>query len=120
LDAKAAEAELLAFALTLPAAELANPWGHSVAKVKGKVFVFFGGDAGEPQTLSLTVKLPVSAGMALTLPGVERAGYGLGKTGWIQLRRRNGDALDLELYRGWILQSYRAIAPGKLSAQLPQ
>lgn len=118
MDAKAAENELLAFALTLPQAERASPWGHAVAKVKGKVFAFFGGDAGEPESLSLTVKLPVSAEMALTLPGVERAGHGLGKSGWVQLRRRSGDALDLDLYRGWIVQSYKAVAPKKLSAEL--
>jgi hypothetical protein len=39
---KAAKARLLKYALAKPDATLEHPWGENVAKVRGKVFVFFG------------------------------------------------------------------------------
>jgi predicted DNA-binding protein (MmcQ/YjbR family) len=87
-------------------------------KVGAKVFVFFGGAASPPGELSLTVKLPVSFEMALTLPYMSPAGHGLGRAGWAGLRQQTGDDIDLETIRGWIVQSYRAVAPKKLVKQL--
>jgi hypothetical protein len=78
------------------------------------VFVFFGGAASPPGEFSLTVKLPVSYEMALTLPYMSPAGHGLWKGGWAALRQHDGDDIDLETIRGWIVQSYRAVAPKKL------
>jgi predicted DNA-binding protein (MmcQ/YjbR family) len=117
-DGKAAEAELIAYAATFPGAWEDHPWDHTVMKVGKKVFVFFGGAASPPGELSLTVKLPVSYEMALTLPYVSPAGHGLWKGGWAALRQRDGDAIDLATIRGWIHQSYRAVAPKKLVKQL--
>ena len=117
-DAKAAEAELIAFAATFPGAWEDHPWDHTVMKVGKKVFVFFGGAASPPGELSLTVKLPVSYEMALTLPYMSPAGHGLWKGGWAALRQHDGDAIDLATIRGWIDQSYRAVAPRKLVKQL--
>ena len=95
-DAKAAEAELIAFAATFPGAWEDHPWDHTVMKVGKKVFVFFGGAASPPGELSLTVKLPVSYEMALTLPYMSPAGHGLWKGGWAALRQRDGDDIDLD------------------------
>ena len=114
LSAKAAEAELIAFASTMPGAWEDHPWDHTVLKVGKKVFVFFGGAAAEAHTLSITVKLPISYEMALTLPYMSPAGHGLWKGGWARLTQTTGDDFDLETIRGWILQSYRAVAPNKL------
>ena len=50
-----AEAVLRAAALAYPEAYEDHPWGETVVKVRGKVFVFFG--MGGPG-VSLTVKLP--------------------------------------------------------------
>jgi predicted DNA-binding protein (MmcQ/YjbR family) len=116
--AKAAEAALIDYAMTFPGAWKDHPWEHTVVKVGKKVFVFFGGDAGQPDELSATVKLPISAEMALTLAYCARAGHGLGKAGWINARQKDGDDVDLETYRGWIAQSYRAVAPKKLAKEL--
>ena len=77
LDAKAAEAELIAFAAGMPEAWEDHPWDHTVLKVGKKVFVFFGGAAAAPNILSVTVKLPISYEMALTLPFMRPAGHGL-------------------------------------------
>lgn len=62
----------------------------------------------------MSVKLPVSSEMALTLPWVEATGYGLGKSGWVTARVKSGGDFDIETMKGWIDQSYRAIAPKTL------
>jgi len=118
LSAKAAEASLIAFAAGFPGAWEDHPWDHTVLKVGAKIFVFFGGAAGPEDTLSVTVKLPISYEMALTLPYVRPAGHGLWKAGWAQLNQTTGEAFDLVTIRGWIDQSYRAVAPKKLVKQL--
>ena len=114
LPAKEAERRLIAFAAQMPGAWEDHPWDHTVLKVGKKVFVFFGGAAAPENELSVTVKLPVSYEMALTLPYMRPAGHGLWKGGWAQLRQQTGDDFDLETIEGWILQSYRAVAPKKL------
>jgi predicted DNA-binding protein (MmcQ/YjbR family) len=115
---KAAENALIDYAMTFPGAWKDFPWEHTVVKVGKKIFVFFGGAASAGDELSATVKLPVSAEMALTLPFVEKAGHGLWKAGWVNARQKDGEDIDLETYRAWIAQSYRAVAPKKLIKQL--
>ncbi|HEX7759531.1 MAG TPA: MmcQ/YjbR family DNA-binding protein [Caulobacteraceae bacterium] len=118
LSAKAAEAALIDYAMTFPGAWKDHPWEHTVIKVGKKIFVFFGGDAEDPQVLSVTVKLPVSCEMALTLPWVHKAGHGLWKAGWVHASQNTGEDFDLETLRGWIVQSYHAVTPKKLVKQL--
>ena len=117
MRARDAEAQLIAFASTMPGAWEDHPWEHTVLKVGPKVYVFFGGAAGSDEELSVTVKLPISAEMALTLPYVSPAGHGLGRAGWVNVRQRTGDDFDLETIKAWIVQSYRAVAPKKLVKQ---
>lgn len=114
-NARKAEATLRKFALALPGAWEDPPWGESVAKVRKKVFVLLGrADAG----LSLSVKLPESATIALSLPFVEPTGYGLGKSGWVTARFEAGAKPPIEIPLRWIYESYRAVAPKKLVASL--
>jgi hypothetical protein len=68
-----AREKLLRFALSLPEAYEDHPWDETVAKVRKKVFVFFG---GTPKLM--TVKLVESHAHALSVEGVEPTGYGLG------------------------------------------
>jgi predicted DNA-binding protein (MmcQ/YjbR family) len=103
------------FALSFPEASEEFPWGERVVKVRGKIFVFLGVVEG---TLRLGVKLPTSFEMALTLPYAEPTGYGLGRSGWITARPSARRTPDLDLFKGWIEQSYRAVAPKKLVAAL--
>jgi len=114
MTVKQAEQKLIKFALTYPEAVLDHPWGHDVVKVSGKMFVTFGGEAGDPKEFSMSVKLPVSSEMALTLPWVEKTGYGLGKSGCVTARVKAGSNFDIETMKGWIDQSFRAVAPKKL------
>ena len=116
MSGRTTEERLLHYALSLPETELAQPWGHDLAKVRGKTFVFFGGEAGEAGQLSLTVKLPISGEMALALPECEPARYGLGKSGWVVFRTAADAPVDTATLEGWIRQSYRAVAPKKLAA----
>jgi predicted DNA-binding protein (MmcQ/YjbR family) len=108
--------ELLDFALALPEAWEDHPWGESVAKVGKKVFVFFGMDAPE-RGLSMTVKLRDSHEEASAIPWTADPGYGLGRGGWLTVTAPE-DA-PIELLQAWIVESYRAVAPKRLVAQLP-
>lgn len=117
-NAKQAETLLIAYASGMPQAWEDHPWDHTVLKVGKKIFVFFGGAASPQHELSVTVKLPISAEMALTLPYMSPAGHGLGSSGWVNLRQTSGDDIELETIKAWILQSYRAIAPKKLVKSL--
>jgi predicted DNA-binding protein (MmcQ/YjbR family) len=114
LYVKQAEQRLIKFALTYPEAVLEHPWRHDALKVKGKTFATFGGEEGGHKEFSMSVKLPISSEMALTLSWVEPTGYGLGKSGWVTARLKPGSDFDLETMKGWIDQSYRAIAPKTL------
>ena len=119
LTVKQAEQRLIKYALTFPEAVLDHPWGHDAVKVKGKMFATFGGEEGAPKEFSMSVKLPVSSEMALTLSWVEPTGYGLGKSGWVSLAIRTADdAPDVDVLEEWLDESFRAIAPKKLIAQL--
>ena len=107
------ELELRDFAMQYPEATEDHPWGHRAIKVKGKSFVFLGGEKNEAE-LSLSVKLPDSRDMAVDLPFAEPTGYGLGKSGWVTARFEKVSEVPLDLLKAWIDESYRAIAPKKL------
>jgi predicted DNA-binding protein (MmcQ/YjbR family) len=109
------ETRLRDLALAYPEAHEDFPWGHRAIKVRGKAFVFMSKD--EPG-LSVSVKLPWSAEGALQLPFCEPTHYGLGRSGWITATFEAGDAPPLETLRSWIDESYRAVAPKLLVAQL--
>ena len=103
---------LLEYALGLPEAYLDHPWGEDVAKVRGKVFVFFGMPEGSEYSAGMTVKLVESQPLALAQPRVEPSGYNLGRSGWVTVRFSK--AMAYEMLRDWIDESYRAVAPKKL------
>jgi predicted DNA-binding protein (MmcQ/YjbR family) len=113
---KKAEDRLREFALAFPEVREEFPWGHSAMKVRGKAFVFF---SRSEEELSLSMKLPSSGVMALMLPFASPTGYGLGKSGWVTCRFAPGDEIPFELLQEWLDESYRAIAPKKLVARLP-
>lgn len=107
------ELALRDYAMEFPEATEEHPWGHRAIKVKGKSFVFLGGEKNTAE-LSLSVKLPQSRDMAVDLPFAEPTGYGLGKSGWVTARFEKVSDVPLDLLKGWISESYRAIAPKKL------
>ena len=101
------------YALSFPGAFEDFPWGERVAKVNKKVFAFL----GKPDSTSIGVKLPQSGEQARELPFVEPAGYGLGKSGWVQVDI-SGKKVPVGLLREWIEESYLAVAPKKLVMEL--
>ena len=112
------EAALRELGLSFPETTEDFPWGHRTLKVKGKAFVFMGTgkEAGASDDLFfISCKLPASAPMALTLPGVKPTGYGLGKSGWVSAQFPPGKA-PVAMLKEWLRESYCAIAPKKLAA----
>jgi predicted DNA-binding protein (MmcQ/YjbR family) len=107
--AKAAKARLRKYALTFDGAHEDHPWGENVAKVRDKVFVFFGIDDDKSEWL-MGVKLTRSLLFARSLPYVQPMAYGLGKYGWCSVKKPTG-AIDMPLMKEWIAESYEAIAP---------
>jgi predicted DNA-binding protein (MmcQ/YjbR family) len=107
---------LRAYALGFPEAREDFPWGERVVKVGDKVFVFLGRD----EDVGVTVKLPSSGLMALSLPFASPTGYGLGKSGWVTARFGPRDKPPMELLRKWIDESYRAVAPKQLVKALDE
>jgi predicted DNA-binding protein (MmcQ/YjbR family) len=91
-----------------------------VIKVKRKVFLFVNGAIAPEDDVSLSVKLPRSGADVLGLPLAEPMGYGMGKHGWVTVVIMRDDQLPLQLLEGWIDESYRAVAPKRLLAELDQ
>jgi predicted DNA-binding protein (MmcQ/YjbR family) len=108
--------ELRRFAFGFPGAYEDHPWGESVAKVDGKVFVFFGVPDESGAHHGLTVKLPESREMALSLPYADVPGYRLGPAGWVTLSPPPDAPRDL--LEEWIEESYRAVARKRRIAEL--
>lgn len=96
-------------ALAFPGAWEDHPWGETVIKVAKKIFAF----AGET---TITLKLPEANDAALSVPGAVPTGYGLGKAGWVTIPLAG--APPLYVLCDWLDESYRAVAPKKLIAQL--
>ena len=103
------------FAARLPGAWEDHPWGESVFKVGKKVFVFLGVPDAEAG-LHFTVKLRDSHEEAMSMPWVVPAGYGLDRGGWVTAEAPEDTPLEMLL--GWIEESYRIVAPKKLSELL--
>ncbi|WP_330261401.1 MmcQ/YjbR family DNA-binding protein [Streptomyces sp. NBC_00539] len=101
------------FALGLPEAVEEFPWGPGdcVVKVNKKIFVFLGNTDG-PQPPGLSVKLKDEAlhGHAMTFPGAEPTGYGLGRAGWVTLSLGGTGAPPAEVLCEWVEESYRTVA----------
>ncbi|AKU93199.1 MmcQ/YjbR family DNA-binding protein [Vulgatibacter incomptus] len=109
------ENALREIALSYPEAYEEFPWGERAIKVRKKVFVFLGSGS---ESFGISVKLPVSAEAALSLPFAEPTHYGLGKSGWVTARFPAGETPPLPILRAWIEESFRAIAPKTLVAHL--
>lgn len=106
--AKAAQKSLRAHALMHPGAWEDEPWeGDHVVKVGKKIFVFLGGDGPD---LSVGVKLPRSLLFARAQKFVTKMGYGMDKSGWVIARFSAGESVPVDLLRGWVDESYEAVA----------
>lgn len=91
------------------------PWGHRALKVRGKVFAIL---AVEKGAFSISVKLPVTHPVALTMPFAAPTGYGLGRSGWVTATFGAAGEVPVPLLLDWLGESWRAVAPRKLVAGL--
>jgi predicted DNA-binding protein (MmcQ/YjbR family) len=101
---------LRARGLSFPGAWEDDPWGDSVLKVGKKIFVMLG-DA------TVTLKLVEAHAAAMSVPNARPTAYGLGKAGWVTIPLE-GALPPVEVLCDWLEESYRLVAPKKLSAQL--
>ena len=99
-----------------PGAHTKSPWpGHMDLAVNDKTFAYLSAP-GDPPSLSL--KLPQSHPLALSLPGAEPTPYGLGKSGWVSMSFDKVPLPPIAQLEAWLDESYRAQAPKKFLAQL--
>ena len=113
---QAAAEAMRAHGLSYPGTHEDFPWeDHRALKVKGKAFVFMGMGSDE---LNFSVKLPQSKDIALMLPFATPTGYGLGKSGWVSASFGADSSPPIDMLLDWVDESYRAIAPKRLIAQI--
>ncbi len=107
--------KLKAWALEYPETYEEHPWGETVIKVHNKVFLFLGSGS----SFRFSVKLPESGPAVLELPFAGPTGYGLGKSGWVTISVIRGKQRPtVAMVQEWLGESFRAVAPKKLSATL--
>ncbi|MFZ2029108.1 MAG: MmcQ/YjbR family DNA-binding protein [Vitreimonas sp.] len=94
------------------------PWGDRAMKVAGKkVFLFIG--ASDGGGFSCSMKLPYRHEDALKLRNTKPTPYGLGRAGWVSFTFTAKSRVPLTKMLDWLDESWRAVAPAKLSASYP-
>lgn len=117
-DMHPAAAALREAALGYPETVEDFPWGEAAFKVRGKkVFCFLW--TREDGGFSTTMKLPWRADAALENDFAAPTGYGLGKSGWVTCTFEPADEVPQALLLDWLDESWRAVAPKKMSAAFP-
>ena len=113
-----AEAELAAYGLSFPETRVGPGWTITRALyVRKKMFAVFGA-TGEPlDALTLILKLPISAEVAEQLTWVRPARGWYKQHHWVTAHFGADDDVLAEMatLRGWLKQSYVAVAPKKLA-----
>jgi hypothetical protein len=116
-----AEDELLAYGLGFPETTTGPAWPPARGLyVRKKMFCVFGAK-GEPlDALTIIMKLPISAEMAEELPFVLPSKGWFKQHNWVRAHFGPDDDVLAEMptLRGWLKQSYVAVAPKKLAREL--
>jgi hypothetical protein len=116
-----AEAELTAYGLTFPETTSAPAWIPARGLyVRKKMFCVFGA-RGEPlDALTIIMKLPISAEMAEELPFVRPARGWFKQHNWVTAHFGPEDDVlgEMPTLKGWLKQSYVAVAPKKLGRMI--
>jgi hypothetical protein len=117
-----AEAELTAYGLSFPETNVGPGWNITRALyVRKKMFAVFGEKGEALDALTLIMKLPISAEMAQGLAFVRESRGWFKQHNWIVAHFGPDDDILAELatLKGWLRQSYVAIAPKKLGRMAP-
>lgn len=113
-----AEAELTAYGLTFPETSAGPGWVPTRALyMRKKMFAVFGDKAEPLDALTIILKLPISAEMAEELDFVRPAKGWYKQHNWVTAHFGPDDDIlaEMDTLKGWLKQSYVAIAPKKLS-----
>jgi hypothetical protein len=116
-----AEAELTAFALSLPETDVVPGWGPTrYLRVRGKGFCIFGDKQEPPDALTMIVKLPIAAEMVRHLPFVREGSGWFKRHDWVIAHFGPDDDIlaEFDTLKAWVLQSWRAQAPKALARKL--
>jgi len=112
-----AEAALTAYGLSFPETTSGPGWQTTRALyVRKKMFCVFGAKGELLNALTLIMKLPISAEMAEELPFVRPAKGWYKQHKWVTAHFGADDdpLAEMETLRGWLKQSYIAVAPKTL------
>jgi len=116
-----AEAELTKLGLTFPETSAGPAWAPARGLyMRKKMFAVFGAK-GEPRdALTIILKLPISAEMAEELPFVRPARGWFKQHNWVTAHFGPDDDVfaEMDTLKGWLKQSYIAVAPKKLGRML--
>lgn len=119
------EAELTKLALSWPEVDVVPAWsGTRYVRVRKKGFCVFGAERHTPDKgadeLSIIMKLPVSAGMIEDLYYVQPTTGWYKRHDWVIAKFGPDDDIlsEMDTLKGWLRQSYCAMAPKKLARML--
>ena len=113
-----AEAELTAYGLSFPETNAGRGWNVTRALyMRKKMFAVFGEKGEALDALTMIMKLPISAEMAQALYFVRESRGWFKQHNWIAAHFGPDDDIlaEMETLKGWLKQSYVAIAPKKLA-----
>jgi hypothetical protein len=114
---QSAEDELTAYGLSFPETTHGPAWPPTRGLyVRKKMFAVFGEKAQPLDALTILMKLPISAQMAEELDFVRPAKGWFKQHNWVTAHFGPEDDVLAEMatLRGWLKQSYVAVAPKKL------
>jgi len=100
--------------LALPDTRLTMTWGAPHFRVADKIFAGGGGEGGR-FTISFKLEKPHARELIARDPRFKPAPY-VGAHGWVEMDASG--AIDWDAVRGWVLESWRLIAPAKSLAKL--
>jgi hypothetical protein len=118
-----AEADLTAYGLTFPETTAGPGWQTTRALyVRKKMFCVFGAKGEALDALTVLIKLPISAEMAEGLPFVRPARGWYKQHNWVTAHFDADDDVlaEMDTLRGWLKQSYIAVAPKTLGRNLTE
>jgi hypothetical protein len=118
-----AEAELIAYGLSLPQTETAHGWAMvRNLRVKDRLFAIFGDKAQPRDELTIILKLPISKDMVGELYFIRESRGWYKQHDWVIAHFGPDDDImaEMDTLKAWLRQSYVAAAPKRLGRALSQ
>jgi len=106
---------LRAAALALPETSEGTSCVNRAFKVRSKNFLFLG---EKPEGVRVMLKLGDGLAAAEALAAERPSHVTVGKGGWVTLLFPADDAPDQDLLAGWVVESFRMMAPKTLARQV--